>query len=207
MAERVGPRGSVLATDIDLGWVAHRDHVTFEVDRHDVGIDPPPPGLFDLIHARLVLVHVPRRTEALAAMVRVLRPGGWLLVEDADPGLQPLTCIDEWGPDQALANKLRRGFRVLLAQRGADTSFGRTLPRALRDCGLVDVAGDAFFPVAGPACTVLEQATVEQTRELMLDRGLATHEEIDRHLANVAGGHLDLATSPLISAWGRKPTN
>jgi len=56
-------------------------------------------------------------------MVSALRPGGWLLVEDADPALQPLTCIDEWGPEQKLANKLRRDFRTLLVQRGADIAL------------------------------------------------------------------------------------
>jgi hypothetical protein len=35
--------------------------------------------------------------------------------------------------------------------------------------------------------------------------GLATGAEIDRHLADVATGGMDLATSPLISAWGRRP--
>ena len=35
--------------------------------------------------------------------------------------------------------------------------------------------------------------------------GLATDEEIDRHLAGVDAGRLDLATSPMISAWGRTP--
>jgi SAM-dependent methyltransferase len=40
--------------------------------------------MFDLVHARLVLVHVPDRAAALATMVAALRPGGWLLVEDAD---------------------------------------------------------------------------------------------------------------------------
>ncbi|NUO98260.1 MAG: SAM-dependent methyltransferase, partial [Nonomuraea sp.] len=28
--------------------------------------------------------------------------------------------------------------------------------------------------------------------------------EIDRHLANVESGTMDLATAPMISAWGRK---
>lgn len=204
MADQVGGTGSVLATDIDPSWMARTDPRAFEVARHDVGLDPPPPGPFDLIHARLVLVHVPRRIEAMAAMIRVLRPGGWLLVEDADPALQPLTCIDESGPEQALANRLRSSFRALLSERGADIAYGRTLPRLLREGGLVDVAADAFFPVAGPACTVLEQATVEQTRERMIARGLATTEEIDRHLANVAAGGLDCATSPMITAWGRR---
>jgi SAM-dependent methyltransferase len=204
MAERVGAPGSVLATDIDLSWIAPSDPVAFDVAHHDVGLDPPPPGPFDLIHARLVLVHVPERVAALAAMIRVLRPGGWLLVEDADPALQPLTCIDESGPEQALANKLRGGFRTLLAERGADLAYGRTLPRSLREGGLVDVAAGAFFPVGGSACTALERATVEQTRTQMIAGGLATAEEIDRHLANIAAGGLDFATSPMISAWGRR---
>ncbi len=34
--------------------------------------------------------------------------------------------------------------------------------------------------------------------------GLATEDEIDRHLAAVDAGGLDFATSPMISAWGRK---
>ncbi|HUD18803.1 MAG TPA: methyltransferase domain-containing protein [Acidimicrobiales bacterium] len=205
MAARVGSPGSVLATDIDVSWMPGAAGRTFEVRRHDVALEEPPPGPFDLVHARLVLVHLPRRAEAMAAMVSVLKPGGWLVVEDADPALQPLTCIDEFGPEQALANKLRRDFRSLLADRGADPGFGRTLPRALRDCGLVDVAADAFFPVSGPDCTVLERATVEQIRGQLVAAGLATDGEIDRHLRNIDAGGLDFATSPMISAWGRKP--
>lgn len=204
MVDRVGREGSVLATDIDLSWIPGTG-VDFEVMRHDVGLDEPPPGPFDLIHARLVLVHVPRRLEAMAAMVEVLAPGGWLVVEDADPALQPLTCIDEAGPEEALANKLRGDFRSLLSARGADLAYGRTLPRALRRNGLVDVAADAYFPVTGPACTVLERATVEQTRAGLVAAGLATDEEIERHLVAVDSGGLDFATSPMITAWGRKP--
>jgi SAM-dependent methyltransferase len=205
MADRVGSAGSVIATDLDLSWMGRLEAQSFEAQVHDVGLDPPPPGPFDLIHARLVLVHVPRRDEALAAMASALRPGGWLVVEDADPALQPLTCIDEHGPEQALANKLRRDFRSLLLGSGADTAFGRTLPRRLRAAGLADVEADAFFPVAGPWCTVLERATVEQMRGRLVTAGLATEAEIDRHLAAVDAGGMDFATSPLISAWGRAP--
>lgn len=205
LAAQVGSEGSVLATDLDVSWTVGSGEPAFQVRRHDVGTDPPPPGPFDLVHARLVLVHVRRRTEALAALIDVLRPGGWLLVEDADPELQPLACLDEYGPDQALANRLRRGFRTLLAGRGADLSFGRTLPRALREGGLVEVEADAYFPVTSRACAVLERTTVEQIRDRLLSSGLATDEEIDRHLANLATGALDVSTAPMVSTWGRKP--
>lgn len=203
LAARVGPAGHVLATDLDVSWMAAT--AGYEVRRHDVGAEPPPSTGFDLVHARLVLVHVPQRAAALAAMISALRPGGWLLIEEADPMLQPLVCPDESGPAQRLANKLKHDFRTLLARRGVDLSYGRTLPRLLRDAGLADVGADAFFPMTGAACTLLEQATVAQIRDRLVAAGLATNEEIDQHLDNVAAGVLDLATSPLISAWGRRP--
>jgi SAM-dependent methyltransferase len=204
LAGRVGPGGHVLATDIDPTWLSQTAD-GYQVRRHDVGVDPPPPGPFDLVHARLVLVHVPRRTQALAAMVASLRPGGALVLEDADPGLQPLLCPDESGPAQRLANRLRRGFRTLMAERGADLGFGRTLPRRLREAGLTDVQADAYFPITGPACAVLEAATMAQIREPLVQSGLGTEEEIEEHLRNVAAGELDLATAPMVSAWGRAP--
>lgn len=112
---------------------------------------------------------------------------------------------DEHGPEQELANRLRTGFRRLLRQRGADLSYGRRLPRLLREAGLADVEADAYFPITSPACDVLETATVQQVRDELVTEGLATEEEIERHLANIAAGRLDLATSPMISAWGRRP--
>ncbi|MEU2791729.1 methyltransferase domain-containing protein [Streptomyces sp. NPDC007100] len=204
LTERVGPAGHVVATDINTSWM--RKEAGFEVLRHDVAADAPPPGgPFDLIHARLVLVHVADRDKALRSMVEALRPGGWLVLEDGDPALQPLICPDECGAEQELANRLRSGFRELLRQRGADLSYGRKLPRLLREAGLVDVEADAYFPISSPACTVLEKATVHQVRDRLVAAGLATDEEVDRHLANVAAGGLDLAISPMISAWGRRP--
>ncbi|MDQ2727097.1 MAG: methyltransferase domain-containing protein [Actinomycetota bacterium] len=205
LAQRVGSGGRVVATDIDISHLIGTEPLGYEVVRHDLGIEKALPGRFDLVHARLVLVHISRREEALAEMVGALRPGGWLLVEEADPELQPLVCPDEDGPDQQLANRLKGGFRALMAQRDADLAYGRTLPRRLRDAGLLDVGADAFFPMTGPVCTRLEQATVTQIRERLVAAGAATDDEIDRHLATVATGRLDLATSPMISAWGRRP--
>jgi SAM-dependent methyltransferase len=200
----VGPTGYVLATDINPAWLD--PHGGYEVRRHDIVADPPPqPGTFDLVHARLVLVHVPDRAQALAAMVAALRPGGSLLVEDADTELQPLACLDEVGPAQRRANRMRRAVRELMTRRGADLRYGRTLPRALRGAGLVDVTAAGCFPVGGVACDRLEAATVRMVRAELLAAGLTDDAEIDAHLAAVDAGELDLTLAPLISAWGRRP--
>jgi SAM-dependent methyltransferase len=204
LAAQVGASGRVLATDIDTAWMPAED-AGFEVLRHEAGVDEPPAGPFDLVHARLLLVHLPRRAEVLASLVDGLRPGGWLVLEDADPALQALICLDEYGPAQRLANRLQTAFRTLLAARGAELAFGRTLPRLLREAGLEDVRADAFFPVSAPACRALQIATMQQVRGGLVAAGLATEAEIEEHLSDVASRKLDLATAPLISAWGRKP--
>ena len=204
LAQQVGPSGRVLATDIDPRWVRGTPGV--EVLRHDVGLDPPPEGPFDLVHARLLLVHVPDRAQALARMAAALRPGGWLVVEEADPALQPLVCPEDRGPAEQRANRLKAEFRRLLAARGVDLAYGRTLPRRLRELGLVEVSADAWFPITGPACAELERATVEQIRDRLITEAHVPAAEIAEHLAAVTGGALDLATSPLVSAWGRRPS-
>jgi SAM-dependent methyltransferase len=203
LAAQVGPTGWVLATDLDTSWLPAG--AGFDVRTHDLGLDPAPDETFDLIHARLVLVHVTRREQAIADLVRCLRPGGWLVLEEADPQLQPLLCLEERDEAERLANRLKRGFRTLLSGRGVDLAFGRSLPRLLRAQGLTEVAAEGFFPVTGPACAELERATTEQIRDQLVGAGLATEDDIAQHLSNVASGRLDLATSPMISAWGRKP--
>lgn len=204
LAEKVGPTGQVVATDIDTSLLASVARPQVDVRVHDVGAEEPPGEAFDLVHARLVLVHVPDRERALRSMIKALRPGGRLLIEDADPALQPLVCPDEHGPEQRLANRLRHGFRRLLADRGADLSYGRRLPRLLREAGLHGVQADVYFPLTSPACAALESATIRQIRDTLVTANLATNEDIDRHLANIQAGGMDLATAPMISAWGTK---
>ncbi|MCX5057922.1 methyltransferase domain-containing protein [Streptomyces sp. NBC_00201] len=204
LAEKVGATGKVVATDIDTSLLASVARPPVDVRVHDVGAEEPPGEGFDLVHARLVLVHVPDRERALRSMVKALRPGGRLLIEDADPALQPLVCPDEHGPEQELANRLRHGFRHLLADRGADLAYGRRLPRLLREAGLRQVEADAYFPLTSPACAALESATIRQIRDRLVSAKIATNEDVDRHLANIASGAMDLATAPMISAWGRK---
>jgi SAM-dependent methyltransferase len=210
LARRSSPGGYVLATDRDT--TSLREDLSesgpagdgFEMRQHDLGDDPPPPGEFDLVHARLVLMHVPDRDNALAMLISALRPGGWLLLEDADPLLQPLACPDQSGPAQERANKIRAATWDLLSQR-TDLAFGRTLPRRLRDAGLTGVGADASVSLAGPAQDQFQRTMIERQRQRLVGAGLATDTEITQHLADIGSGQLDLASFPLVSAWGRKP--
>jgi SAM-dependent methyltransferase len=204
LAEWVGPTGRILATDIDPLWAQEAVAPNLEVRRHDVAREALPAERFDLVHARLLLVHIPERAQAFQHLISVLKPGGWLVVEDADPLLQPLCCIDVSGPAQELANRIRTGFRALLAERGVNLAYGRTLPGLFRNAGLQEVAAEAYFPVSLPECVPLEIATINHIRNDLLAHKIATHNEIEQHLRNVRSGLLDIAQPPLISVRGRK---
>jgi SAM-dependent methyltransferase len=202
ISQEIGSTGLVVATDIDVTWLKASSSSNLTVVEHDVVRDHPPAGQFDLVHARLLLVHLPERQAVLQRLTSALRPGGWLLIEDADPALQPLACIDESGAEQVLANKIRNGFRQLMADRGVDLAYGRTLPRVLREAGLQDLRADGFFPFARPECNQLERATIELLRTQLIEQKLASSEEIEANLDNLAKGRIDVTTAPMVSAWG-----
>lgn len=84
-ARRVGPTGSVLATDLSANILEHAEsearraglsHVEFRVmDGEDLQLDSES---FDAVISRVGLIYFPDRARALAGMLRVLKPGGRL---------------------------------------------------------------------------------------------------------------------------------
>ena len=91
LAERVGPGGQVVATDIDCRYLARLDLPNLQVVQHNILDDPLDalgPGSFDLVCTRLVLFWLAGRQQtAIHQMVACLRPGGWLIDEEGDWGV------------------------------------------------------------------------------------------------------------------------
>jgi SAM-dependent methyltransferase len=200
LARRVAPTGEVLASDIDTSWLTGDEE--FAVVHHDVAEHPPPAGVFDVVHARLVLTHVPNRAVAIAHMAGVLRPGGWLVIEDFDVSAQPLACPDAATDEEERANRVRAGVIELLAARDVDLHFGRTLRHRLHSLGLTNVRAEAYAPLAVPETRALELANVAQLRDPLIALGLG--DDVDQHIAAVESGIVDIASPPLVTAWGRR---
>ncbi len=83
MAERVGPAGRVLGVDADaalgamtLAMLHDAGHRQCRFQAQDLGSGEPIPGTpFDLVYARLLLFHLPRRVEVLARLWDAVAPG------------------------------------------------------------------------------------------------------------------------------------
>jgi SAM-dependent methyltransferase len=143
LADRVGPDGTVTATDKTPYPIPERANLT--VLRHDITSDPlpeapTPTGRWDLIHIRLVLTHLPERREILKALGSGLAPGGALLTEDWDGTYRDVVLSAPSPEVAALFNRYHDEalIRVLVAN-GMDPTWARQVHGAMISDGLTDV--------------------------------------------------------------------
>jgi 2-polyprenyl-3-methyl-5-hydroxy-6-metoxy-1,4-benzoquinol methylase len=201
----VGPTGHVVATDIDTRFLDRLNHPNLEVRRHDITIEALPDAAFDLVHSRVVLMHLAERDRALRSMVGTLKPGGWLLVEEADAAT--------WLPDPRLegAELFSKGtdaFIQVLTATGVDCNYGRRLYCDVRVAGLLDVDGAGRVPVIHAATPYARfwQLTIAQLRDRIVGAGLLTDEELDRFLALHDDASFVAMGYAIMAVWGRKPS-
>jgi SAM-dependent methyltransferase len=178
LAQRVGPSGSVVALDLDtslLGWL---DEPNVEVICGDVLDIDLPERSFDLVHTRLVLMHIPERRRALERIVSLLRPGGWLVVEELDW----MAVRSDSRPERVA---LFRAFRDALPT--IDFECGRALLGELSEAGLSDTTADLRVDVIEGATPLArwEQLSIQALTDQVLSAGTATAEQIDAQLAHL----------------------
>jgi SAM-dependent methyltransferase len=148
LAERVGPAGQVVATDIDTRYLARLDLPNLDVVQHNILDDPLDalgPGSFDLVCTRLVLFWLAGRQEqAIHQMTACLRPGGWLIDEEGDWGVPG--PVD---PSHPLYAGYHHAFNKggWWASRGYDPFFGRKLPSLFERCGLRNISNQTTASV------------------------------------------------------------
>jgi SAM-dependent methyltransferase len=136
LADRVAPTGGVLATDVKP--IRFPDHPNLTVVQHDIRSDSLQESRFDLIVVRLLLQHFSERDAVLAKLVRALKPGGWLQIEEFDTSYEPvLLAANDWAAEPY--EKFLSAKKALMRSAGGDPEWGRHTARAMRAAGLVDI--------------------------------------------------------------------
>ena len=202
MAERVSPSGLVVAVDTDTRFLEPLADGVLRVEAADVTAGLPA-GPFDLIHARLLLEHLPQRLDVLRAMATVAAPGGWVLVEDFD--WSSAVMVD---PPTPLLSRVASACRAFMESRGYDPEFGRRLPRALSDAGLVDIGIHAqATPVrADPQRGVPQwELLVAQLRPALIAQELLEPSDVDDFTDLCHDGDTVFFAPIMVSSWGRRP--
>jgi SAM-dependent methyltransferase len=138
LSDVVGASGRVIATDLQLGFLSEIDAANVEVVRHDIRADTFPPGSFDLIHTRAVLMHISPGVNLLRRIVGWLVPGGWLVLEEPDFGMWVGDADPVWAASPPTTQ---------LAFPDMALSQGRSLLRQIHQLGLTHVGADAEIDI------------------------------------------------------------
>ena len=137
LAERIGPTGTVVGTDIDdklleaaAAFVQEQRLERVVLEKDDLFASRLSPAAFDLTHARFQIAPLGRTEEQLTAYIRLTKPGGLLVLEDPDTGTW------HFNPRAAGAERLIDLILEAFKTAGGNFNAGRELTALLRSSGL-----------------------------------------------------------------------
>jgi SAM-dependent methyltransferase len=207
LCDRVGPEGSVLATDLDTRWVAELARPNLQVHVHDLLEDDLPEGAFDLIHVRLLLAWLADPRVGIGRLIAALKPGGFLLAEEIDfVSSVPDPRMD--AEPRALFERAAHAHNTVLAQRHSfDPYYGRRIAGDLDDAGLTDTGseGRAAMWRGGAACGRIWRLSINQLRDTIIALDLLSPTEFEAALALCDDPRLIVMSPVMMAAWGRRP--
>ncbi len=212
LSSRVGPMGHVVGLDFDPANVTaarelarERGLVNVELIEGDARHTGLAASSFDLVHARTLLINVPKPDGIVAEMMRLVKPGGSVAVLEPDVGIS--LCY----PPLAAWDRMSEIFCSTYAIDGADPLIGRRVAELFREAGLVEVGVEARADLYARdnSRRTSRPDLVRSMRPKIVQRGLVTEQVLDE-LDHAVRQHLGdpntlVMPSLLFLAWGRKP--
>jgi len=215
MAEMVGPAGRVVGVDFSEPAVQRARSVVaalelgnvelFAGDVHELGTAAVG-GLFDLAYTRFFLMHQPDPVRTLSQIARLLRPGGWIVAQEAlrSPPPRSHPHLDALGVFWDLA------YEVLERAGGVPHGAVDGLAGSARAAGLDVVAVDGTFTTVDPELGFeLHAATLQAARERAVASGIAAGQQVDDLVSEIraakGGGYEWVSTPFMLDLILRKP--
>jgi len=205
LSDRVGREGSVLALDLNVRYIKDIQRPNLQILQDDLTRMDLGRERFDFIHERYVLNHIPAYQEVIQKMWAALKPGGWLLLEDADATPVRLETTD---PSRLKAfQAIPQARKILFASKGMDSAFGRLLPDLLRQSGFTQVGEEIFSPLdhGGQGKAEIMRLSVLGLWDQYLQTGAATEEDLKTFVEMAADPSQTGAYYSTVSTWGQKP--
>jgi len=189
MADVTSPGGRIVAVDTNTRFLRGLMRSNLEIIETDIATANLAAGSFDVVHARFVLIHVPDPDALLKAMLRALKPGGYLVVEEPDfSESRSLTGAPHL---RAAFARVHRAVDAMFIARGLDPTFGAHLPEMAQVYGLRDISIDhdaAIVPGGSPMARMIG-LSAWQLRAHYVATGLATEADIEHYRAFTLDPH------------------
>jgi SAM-dependent methyltransferase len=206
VADLLAARGAwVLATDLNIRHLPADP--PYEVLRHDLVTEPLPAGEWDLIHARLLLIHLPQRHEILRRLAAALAPGGALVIEEFETTFRKGVLAAPTPADAAAYDEYHTALvEQVLPAYGNDPTWAGQVHAAMLAAGLtaVDTEVHARSWAGGTPGALLVTANIAQQRARFRQAGLSD-ETLDRVIALMSDPRMVVRGHLVYSTIGHRP--
>jgi SAM-dependent methyltransferase len=210
LSEWVGPDGQVIGTDIqDEMLAAARQFVTTEglgnvtLVKDDLFASQLEPASFDLVHGRALIFPLGRGSEQMAAHLRLIRPGGTVVLEEVD------TASLHHLPAAPAFDRLKPLVIEAFRKAGGDPDAAATQLEVFRSAG-IEPNLRAEIQALPPGHPALQEPLQYLTALDGLLRSLIDPDELERlrqqaerELQDPGRWGLDFT---LVQVWGRRRT-
>lgn len=180
MGARVGQKGRVLAIDKKAAYLRRFASPPYRVVEGDF-LTAPVESPMDLVHARYVLIHN-RRDEAMLKKIRaIVRPGGYVVLEE--PDFTSARLLNQTGPEAH--QRVNEAICRMFTNAGLDPGFGLGLPRKAAEAGFDIVKVQAALHLCrgdAPIAKVMAESALVLRKEYT-DTGVVTDQDIERYVA------------------------
>lgn len=204
LCDRVGAGGRVVALDIDTRFLTAELHPALQVWQEDIRFATLPPAAFDVIHARCFFLHQPGFAGIFDRVLKALKPGGRVLVEEPDFGTQAAVAA---GDDAAAIERVFAGILRLYEAMGIDWAIGRRLPALFQERGLRGVRVTTDLPLApggAPVASVM-RLSVQHIADRLVATGTVSRADLDAFICRAADPRCWMYHYATVAVSGQKP--
>jgi SAM-dependent methyltransferase len=199
LAERVGPEGHVVSSDIDTRYLERIKLPNLEIRKFDVTTDDLGKG-YDLVCARAILHHLPQRLDVVGRLADAVKPGGCILIEEPDFHAVLAT-------DSPVMRDFWQGFLAWAASHGIDYFIGRRLGPRLSELGVeeVEAHGETILFNGGSLPARYLRLTMEEIGQSIRASGLVGQTVWSEAMALFDNEHFWTWQNSYVTTSGRTP--
>lgn len=200
IADRTGPTGRVLATDLNPKFLYPAPHPSVVVERLDAMRDPFPEAEFDLVTARALLHHLPEWAQVVKKCVAALKPGGSLVLVEPDASTSVLNT-------DLMHHRFWSAWCRWGRTEGVDFRLGHKLAGVMRAAGLevADTSMEVPFYHGGSDWATLYAQTVEAVMPRVAES--VGHDLVDAFQRAAVDPSAWMCSLGWVAVTGRRPTH
>ena len=202
--EAVGSNGKVTAIDRDTRFIDKLQHPNLQIIKGDLTRIELGNERYDFIHGRYVLMHIPGFQDVLKKVTAALKPGGWILLEEADFTAARIdTSIAE---NQRVFTATSQAIDRLFSSKKINPAFGKHLRETLVRCGFMNIQEEVYAPLdhGGRGTAEIMRLSALQLWNQYLEAKAVNESDLQAYIKLADDPNQAAIYYATVSVWGQK---